>query len=204
MKLPMVPAGSNGVQHFHSQPRPVAGVDHGQPQFVLGVSDGDIFVTPQYGPLQNGPMILNSSGNMIWFQPLPANELATDFRVQTLNGQPVLTWWQGYTNNGSGRGEGVIYNTPVPADRHRPGGQRPPGMDLHEFLVTPQGDAYIVGVSPVHYAGMGRPLMDSVIQEIDIKTGLVLFEWHALDHIPISASRSSRRARRGSCTTPTT
>jgi hypothetical protein len=61
-------------------------------------------------------------------------------------------------------------------------------MDLHEFLITPQGDAYIVAVSPVHYGSMGRPLMDSVVQEIDIKTGLVLFEWHALDHIPISAS----------------
>jgi Arylsulfotransferase (ASST) len=62
------------------------------------------------------------------------------------------------------------------------------GMDLHEFLITPQGDAYIAGASPVHYGTMGRPLMDSVVQEIDIKTGLVLFEWHALDHVPISAS----------------
>ena len=61
-------------------------------------------------------------------------------------------------------------------------------MDLHEFLVTPQGDAYIVGVSPVHYATWRRPLMDAVVQEIDIKTGLVLFEWHALDHIPITQS----------------
>ena len=61
-------------------------------------------------------------------------------------------------------------------------------MDLHEFLVTPQGDAYIVGVSPIHYGTMKRPLMDAVVQEIDIKTGLVLFEWHALDHIPITES----------------
>ena len=30
--------------------------------------------------------------------------------------------------------------------------------------------------------------MDAVVQEIDVKTGLVLFEWHALDHIPISES----------------
>ena len=30
---------------------------------------------------------------------------------------------------------------------------------------------------------MKRPLIDSVVQEIDIKTGLVLFEWHALDHV---------------------
>ena len=54
--------------------------------------------------------------------------------------------------------------------------------------MTPQGDAYIVVVSPVHFDGMKRPLMDAVIQEIDIKTGLVLFEWHALDHVPITES----------------
>ena len=187
MKLPMVPAGSNGVQHFHSQPNLLpASITVNRSS--SSAYPGDIFVTPQYGPLQNGPMILNSSGKMIWFQPIPANELATDFRVQTLNGQPVLTWWQGYTNNGSGRGEGVIYNTQYQQIGTVQAGNGLQGMDLHEFLVTPQGDAYIVGVSPVHYAGMGRPLMDSVIQEIDIKTGLVLFEWHALDHIPITQS----------------
>ena len=187
MKLPMVPAGSNGVQHFHTQPSLLpASITVNRNS--SSAYPGDIFVTPQYGPLQNGPMILNSAGKMIWFQPLPANELATDFRVQTLNGQPVLTWWQGYTNNGSGRGEGVIYNTQYQQIGTVQAGNGLQGMDLHEFLVTPQGDAYIVGVSPVHYANMGRPLMDSVIQEIDIKTGLVLFEWHALDHIPITQS----------------
>jgi len=187
IKLPMVPAGSNGVQHFHSrpdlEPGSVTVKRHSSSEY-----SGDIFVTPQYGPVQNGPMILDPSGNTIWFQPVPANELATDFRVQQLNGQPVLTWWQGFTNNGSGRGEGVIYNAQYQQIATVQAGNGLQGMDLHEFLVTPQGDAYIVAVSPVHYPGMGRPLMDAVIQEIDIKTGLVLFEWHALDHIPITES----------------
>lgn len=31
-------------------------------------------------------------------------------------------------------------------------------------------------------------MTDSVIQEIDIKTGLVMWEWHALGHIPLSDS----------------
>ena len=187
MKLQMVPAGSAGVQHFHSRtdllPASVT-VNH-QSSSEYG---GDIFVTPQFGPDQNGPMILDPSGNTIWFQPLPANELATDFHVQQLNGQPVLTWWQGFTNNGSGRGEGVIYNSSYQQIATVQAANGIQGMDLHEFLVTPQGDAYIVGVSPVRYPGFGRPVMDSVIQEIDIKTGLVLFEWHALDHIPITES----------------
>ena len=33
-------------------------------------------------------------------------------------------------------------------------------------------------------------ITDSVIQEIDIKTGLVMWEWHALGHIPISESHN--------------
>jgi hypothetical protein len=188
LKLPMVPAGSNGVQYFHSQPglEPASITVNSNSKSAY---NGDIFLTPQYGPLQNGPMILDPSGNLVWFQPLPPNELAADFRVQQYQGQPVLTWFQGYTNNGSGDGEGVIYNTNYQqiATVQAANGVR--GMDLHEFLLTPQGDAWIVGISPVSYPGeKTRPLMDAVVQEIDVKTGLVLFEWHALDHIPISES----------------
>jgi Arylsulfotransferase (ASST) len=61
-------------------------------------------------------------------------------------------------------------------------------MDLHEFLLTPQGDAYIIADSPVHLPGISKPTVDSVVQEIDIKTGLVVFQWDALDHIPLSDS----------------
>jgi hypothetical protein len=187
MALPMVPAGSGGVQYFHTRadltPASITVNRRSSATF-----NGDIFLTPQFGPIQNGPMILDPSGRMIWFQPLPANQLATDFRVQQLGSQPVLTWWQGFTNNGSGRGEGVIYNSAYQQIGTVQAANGLQGMDLHEFLVTPQGDAYIVGVSPVHYAGLTRPLMDAVVQEIDIKTGLVLFEWHALDHVPISES----------------
>jgi hypothetical protein len=187
MKLPMVPAGSNGVQHFHSQPNldPASVTINSHSSAAYG---GDIFLTPQYGPDQNGPMILDPSGHLIWFDPLGANQLATDFRVQQLGNQPVLTWWQGFTNNGSGRGEGVIANSAYQQIATVQAGNGIQGMDLHEFLVTPQGDAWIVGVSPVHYGGLTKPLMDAVVQEIDIKTGLVLFEWHALDHVPISES----------------
>jgi hypothetical protein len=185
--LPMVSAGSNGVQHFRSEPslEPASVTVR---QRSSAAYDGDIFLTPQYGPLQNGPMILGPQGNLVWFQPLPANEMAADFRVQQYEGQPVLTWWQGYSNNGSGDGEGVIYNTAYQQIATVQAGNGLRGMDLHEFLITPQGDAWIVGVSPVHYGTLTRPLQDAVVQEIDIKTGLVLFEWHALDHIPITQS----------------
>ena len=43
---------------------------------------------------------------------------------------------------------------------------------------------------PVHLPGVRRGTVDSAVQEIDVKTGVVLFEWHALDHIPLSASNT--------------
>ena len=36
--------------------------------------------------------------------------------------------------------------------------------------------------------GLDRQVMDAEVQEIDIATGLVLFDWHAIDHIPLSES----------------
>jgi hypothetical protein len=182
-----VPAGSNGVQHFRSrpdlQPAALTVTKRSAP-----AGPGDIFVAPQYGPNQDGPMLLDSLGRLIWFHPTPRSQLATDFRVQQLGGKPILTWWQGSMNNGSGRGVDLIYNTDYQqiAVVHAADGLQ--GSDLHEFIVTNNGDAYIIAVSPVSWPGTRKPLMDSVVQEIDIKTGLVLFEWHALDHVPLNTS----------------
>ena len=39
-------------------------------------------------------MILDGSGQLMWFKPLAKGTRAADFRVQEFNGQPVLTWWQ--------------------------------------------------------------------------------------------------------------
>jgi hypothetical protein len=186
--LPRVSTGRHGVQHFQSRPDllpPSISVTKRSAPTALG----DIFVAPQFGPAQDGPMLLDPAGNLIWFDPtsFASKILTTDFRVQQLGSQPVLTWWRGYTNDGSGRGEGVIYN-----DNYHQVGVVKAGdglqMDLHEFLITPQGDAYFIAVSPVRWPGVHRPVLDSVVQEVDIRTGLVLFEWHALDHIPLGDS----------------
>jgi hypothetical protein len=150
--------------------------------------EGDIFVAPQNGPVQDGPMILDPSGRLVWFSPFPVarNVFVNDFRVQDLYGQPVLTWWQGFRDAGFGqsRGVGVIMNRNYRRIATVRAGN---GLDAgsHEFLVTPQGDAYITASSPVKLRGHRGQTIDSVIQEIDIRTGLVLFEWHALDHLPL-------------------
>ena len=66
--------------------------------------------------------------------------------------------------------------------------------DLHEFQITPQGTALIDIYSPVraNLSGIGGSptgrALDCIIQDVDIRTGRLLWEWHALGHIPLSAS----------------
>ena len=48
---------------------------------------GDVFVAPYAGPGQAGPMILDPSGGLVWFKPLPTNTEATNLAVQEYEGQ---------------------------------------------------------------------------------------------------------------------
>ena len=53
-------------------------------------------------PGQGGPLIIGEDGQPIWFHPRSDGRRATDFRVQTYAGQPVLTWWEGIATGGRG------------------------------------------------------------------------------------------------------
>jgi hypothetical protein len=139
-------------------------------------------------------MIIDGSGNLVWFKPLPARTLATDLRVQQYQGKPVLTWWQGFMGAGVGVGEGVINDT---AYRQIAVVRAGNGLhaDLHEFDISPQGRALITAYYPIIVdarsvrGGQARQIvLDSVVQEIDIPTGLVLFQWDSVDHVPLSST----------------
>ena len=56
--------------------------------------NGDIFVAPQGCGYPSGPEIISNTGRVIWFHGLPAGEFATDFRTQSYQGRPVLTWFR--------------------------------------------------------------------------------------------------------------
>ena len=72
-------------------------------------------------------MILDPSGRLLWFKPLPRYTSATNLRVQEYAGQPVLTWWQGDISiHGFGTGEDVIYSSAYAEIAQRARRQRPP------------------------------------------------------------------------------
>jgi hypothetical protein len=165
-------------------------------RYGAGGGSADVFLTPQYGPVQNGPEIVDPNGQLIWFDPLPAGNMAADLQVQQYRGQPVLTWWQGYSAQGMGFGQDMIYDTSY---RQVAAVNAANGLkaDLHEFQLTPQGTALITAFYPVYWRYCNCTVFDSAVQEIDIPTGLVVFQWDSLDHVAVGASYVPNPGRRG-------
>jgi hypothetical protein len=145
---------------------------------------GLIFIAPKKHVAQAGPMILDDRGRVVWFHPLDTHGVA-DFRVQRYRGKPVLTWWRGKPTGTSESGRYTIVD-----DHYRPLANVRPGHqligDIHEFLITPRNTALMTIFHRVHPGG--RLVSEGVVQELDIAAGRVLFEWHSIDHVPLSDS----------------
>jgi Arylsulfotransferase (ASST) len=193
------------LQHFVSVPSLLPPVI----TRLKGTSQTSLFLTPLPSPVVHpgssntvtispvgpgGPMILDRRGRLVWFRQLTPPEVAANLRVQRLGSRKVLTWWQGtVTPQAFGLGEGVIADHSYRTIRtvHAGNGY---GMDIHEFTLTRGGDALFTIYSPVlvHLpgtpAGKLSPLLDAIVQEVDVRTGLVVWEWHSFGHIPLSQS----------------
>jgi hypothetical protein len=192
---PQPPSPPQSPQTFKSRP------DLAPPQLTVstnrpGTASGDLFVAPFAAaplPLGHGPAIFDGQGRLLWFDPIPGRTGVTSFHAQTVFGKPVLTWWQGQLivpYPGMGMGQGVILDS-----SYRQIGVVVAGngyqADLHDLVLTPRGTAWLTIYPPVMWnlsalggAAQGSTI-DGVVQEVDIRTGLVMFEWHALGHIPL-------------------
>jgi hypothetical protein len=162
---------------------------------VGNIGRGDFFITPtgDTATYANGPEILSPQGNVVWFHPISVGETASDFRTQTYDGQPVLTWWQGTGLGGLSSGTDYVYNDHFQQIATVNAGN---GLsaDGHEFLITPWNTALILSytTATANLTSIGGPadqtVINGVVQEIDIATGQVLFQWNSEDHVPFSDS----------------
>jgi hypothetical protein len=113
-----------------------------------------------------------------------------DFKVQRYRGEPVLTWWEGKVVGGHGFGEYVILDGSYREIRRVRAGNVY-GGDHHEFLITPQDTALITIYHPVpvDLSSFGGPedgmVLDGIVQEIDLATGEIVFEWRSLEHVEL-------------------
>ena len=154
---------------------------------------GYIFVAPKEGPGQNGPMIIDNSGQAVWFLPLQSeDDFAMDFKVQYYQGEPVLTWEEG-TVEGYSLGEYVILDGSY-QEITRLSAANGYGADHHEFVITSDYTAMFTIYSPVSMDlfSVGGPkngvVADGIIQAVDMGTGEMFFEWHSLDHVALEES----------------
>ena len=153
---------------------------------------GLIFIAPKKKVDEAGPLILDDAGRVVWFHPLDTHGV-TDFRAQTYRGRPVLTWWRGESKKGIGNGRYVIYDDRYRLVKNVSAGNGLSG-DIHEFLITQRDTALFTVYRRVPYdlSKLGGPkdgaLNEGVVQEVDIDTGRVLFEWHSLPHVPVDES----------------
>ncbi len=155
----------------------------------------DIFITPtgDTSTYLNGPEILSPSGKVVWFDPVATGQTPGDFRTQTYDGRPVLTFWSGTGFGGLSQGTDYIYN-----DHYQQIATVKAGNGLsadgHEFLITPWNTALILAYqeTTANLTSIGGPadqtVINGVVQEIDIRTGKVLFQWNSADHVPYGQS----------------
>ena len=155
---------------------------------------GDLMMTVGPGPGQFGPLIYTPQGRLVWFQQMPAGVAALNLSVQDYEGRRDLTWWQGRVlSTGFGEGQDVVmdsnYQT-VATIRAGNGFE----ADLHDLQIVPGNIAYVTVYSPMRCdlspVGGARNgvIVDTAVQAVDIKTGLVRWEWHSLDHVGVAES----------------
>ena len=194
--FPNPPAPTADLQSFNTLP----GVE--APILTVTTPDkdpaaGDIFLTNGPGPGRYGALIYSPTGRLIWFDQLPPGEVAENLAVQRYRGEPVLTFWVGKVPDlGFGEGEDLVLNRHYQTILRVQAGN---GLkaDLHDFQLGPDNTAFITAYNPIrcNLSAVGGDssgvIIDTAIQEIDLATGLVRWEWHALDHIPVGDSHTS-------------
>lgn len=147
------------------------------------------------GPIpigQRGLIIADRGGDITWFGPISVNQVL-DFNVQTYQGKPVLTWWHGETGETYGHGNCYIADSSYKqiAEVKCGNGLR---ADMHEFNLTSQGTALVDAYKPqqADLTSVGGKkdgvVAAGVVQEIDVATGDVIFQWNSMDHVPLSES----------------
>ncbi len=161
---------------------------------TAGIAPGKIF----FAPKSDGLTIADGQGRITWFRPTSyggTGEGVYNFRTQKYRKRPVLTYWKGastitgYSQIGFFEILNRKYNRIArfePANGYK--------ADIHEFVITPRNTALVLSYRGViwNMKKFGGPvnghLVDNVVQEIDIKTGAVIFEWHAIGNVSVGAT----------------
>jgi EmrB/QacA subfamily drug resistance transporter len=157
------------------------------------------FYNTTYPPMigQSGPLILDDHLQPVWFKAVPQKDVSSNLSLQTYHGKPALSWWQGtITNTGETlTGEDVVVNQHYQRVATLTGknGWVP---TVHEMIIR-GNDAWVtvnknLPMDLSKYGGAyNGSMIDSAVQEYNLKTGKLLYTWDALKHIPLTDSQAT-------------
>ncbi|KAK4862892.1 hypothetical protein LT330_003025 [Penicillium expansum] len=147
------------------------------PRYTFLAPRGDSIAHP-------GPMILNSAGELVWTKWNGGT--TQDFKLQRYKGEDYLTYWQGDTADGYGRGSWYMLDSTYTQKYV----VSPIGIydgDLHDFQITSNDTAILMIYDPIpmDLSSIGGPelgwMYDGMFQEINLETGELLFQWRVSD-----------------------
>ena len=163
-----------------------------------GTAPGTYLFLPPESDAGTGAGIFSDEGNLIWWLPggLSSVDSAAVFQYR---GAPYLAVWSG-TATTYGQGVVTLYNEHYQVVGKVAAAGRFPAVDidLHEFQITPAGDAVfgIYEAVQVSIGGTQQTVLQYVVQKVSlvqdatgIHTGSLLFEWDSLTDVPTSQSK---------------
>lgn len=193
------------LEHFKTEPELLP------PKVKVNLADpglkGEFFLDPLPSPTihvgskllefepvgPEGLMLLDPSGRLEWWHQFPQDEVGADFDTVTYEGKPAVAWWQGkVTETANGEGEGIIANAAYEPIAHIRAGNGQ-AADIHELQIEPAGSAWLDTYETICKPVCDEshvPVVDTTVQEIDISTGLVMWEWSAMAHVAESESEA--------------
>ena len=172
------------------------------------LAPGLVFTTPSdtFLPVvkQAAPQITTDKGDLVWFGP---TSNATNFKWQTLNGEPTLTYWSGDTTDSTNIGHGYGNITMLSSSYEEVtvlcphfglnvagGGPHSCEADIHESFITDRNTILIsaYNATPADLTVIGGPsagwIWDSQFYEVDPSTGQVLFRWSSFEHVDVNGT----------------
>jgi hypothetical protein len=147
----------------------------------------------------DGPMILDMAGNLVWSAPGQYGEASANTRIQRYRGQNLLTFWAGEKLQESGLGSYYLLNSSYDIVQTVSAVGTDLEGDLHEFKITEDGSALIIVYERTSVSlddivvdiPADHIIVNGILQEIDIATGELLFEWRLTDHLEHPALQNS-------------
>jgi hypothetical protein len=147
----------------------------------------------------SGPMILDMAGNLVWSAPGQYGEDTANTKIQRFQGNDFLTFWAGEKLQESGLGSYYMLDSSYNVVHTVAAVGEGLEGDLHEFKITDDGSALITvyertsaDLSSTNVdLPAGQMIVDGILQEIDIATGELLFEWRASIHLSHPALQTS-------------